>query len=42
MSSKGGPEAVYSWGQNRTFVVGKDNRRESKDVAQRDIPWHGR
>jgi hypothetical protein len=25
-------------GQEPQFVVGKDNRHESKDVAQRDIP----
>jgi hypothetical protein len=38
MSNMGRREAVYSWVRNRTPVVGKDNRHESKDVAQRDIP----
>jgi hypothetical protein len=38
LGQQGWPEAVYSWGRNRTSVVDQDNRRESKDVAQRDIP----
>jgi hypothetical protein len=41
MSNMGRPEAVYSWGRNRTSAVCEDNRNESKDVAQRNIPLRG-
>jgi hypothetical protein len=34
---QGWSEAVYSWGQEPHSVVGKDNRREPKDVAQRNM-----